>query len=480
MRKEIYGAIMRNLKNDLTILIPTHFIVSAPGTDLIEATISSLNTEELEGCRCIINYDIPAEKSFSQLKYKENLEKIKTPFKLEVYSTVGGQRKSFLNMIDMVKTKYFFFLEHDWKFLKEVCFSSIIDLMKEQPGINQISFNKRDNENVGSDFVLKPAGYNIPLLKTSRWSNNPKISRTEKWIKDWRPLIVKNKNKLKKKRGQVEFIMLTYWKDIKEKGFDEAHKEWGCYLYGNMNDTQMIEHLDGNSFISNDLKLIKIRSKKIMVKRKSSIEGAYKFWRRVQLKRWEPETFNILDQYLDKDSIYIDIGAWVGATVLYASKIAKKCLCFEPDPIAYEDLIFNIKANKAENIIAVPKGILNEECTRTMGNRKMEGDSTATVVGATINSWPAKFTTLEKSLKENGIKKCSLIKIDTEGAEVLILPSMYNYLKEHKCPLYLSIHPGLVDNGELNEMISVLTDIYDKKIIIKKRSLLFTDISPQP
>jgi tRNA/tmRNA/rRNA uracil-C5-methylase (TrmA/RlmC/RlmD family) len=61
---------------------------------------------------------------------------------------------------------------------------------------------------------------------------------------------------------------------------------------------------------------------------------------------WEQDTFHILEYYkdLEKD-IYIDIGAWIGPTVLYSANIYNRVIAIEPDPIAIERLEENIKVN---------------------------------------------------------------------------------------------------------------------------------------
>jgi len=41
-----------------------------------------------------------------------------------------------------------------------------------------------------------------------------------------------------------------------------------------------------------------------------------------KLDNWEQDTFSILEYYKNKkESIYIDIGSWIGPTVLYSANI---------------------------------------------------------------------------------------------------------------------------------------------------------------
>lgn len=235
---------------DLTVLIPTHFINSAPNTKLVQRVVSELENTfpEIEGTPCMINYDMPPEKEDDHLLYFDNLKEIKTVLDLDVFYTTGGQRKSFLNIINKVQTKYFMFIEHDWVFVKQPDIHDLIGIMEVDSHINYIGFNKRSNKKVRTDFILQKSKY-PNLLKTSRWSNNPYIARTSKWKESWMELVNSDKSRLKKPRRQVEYIMNKYWKDIDTKGFDKAHEEWGIYLYGNIDDSRVVQHLDGNKFI---------------------------------------------------------------------------------------------------------------------------------------------------------------------------------------------------------------------------------------
>src|SRR4030042_127032 len=66
---------------------------------------------------------------------------------------------------------------------------------------------------------------------------------------------------------------------------------------------------------------------------------------------WENSTFDFLFKHLNKDKVFIDIGAWIGPISLIACQHSKLCLCFEPDPVAYTELVDNIDLNGFTNII---------------------------------------------------------------------------------------------------------------------------------
>ena len=100
------------------------------------------------------------------------------------------------------------------------------------------------------------------------------------------------------------------------------------------------------------------------------------FWREVSSARWEPQTFNILTKFLKSNFIFCDIGAWIGLTVIYSARKLKQVFCFEPDFIAYEHLLWNIRLNGLCNVMPFNAALTNYDDIRKMGSfGKSIGDS---------------------------------------------------------------------------------------------------------
>ncbi len=242
-----------NLKNNITIVIPTHIIPTSPKTSIIEKSINSLATlNELHNCKCIITCDINSAKSKISMKYLQNLQNIKSPFNTEIsYVVDGQQRMNFLNGIKKVNTDYMLFWEHDWIFIQKPDLTKIIKAMNKYKFINAIFFNKRDNiikPYPCGDFILEPETRvkEISLLKTSKWSNNPNIARISKWW-EWLDIIENADLNKNNPRKQIEPpLHHKYIKEIKKLGFEIAHSKWGMYSYGKLNKNKMVEHLDGS------------------------------------------------------------------------------------------------------------------------------------------------------------------------------------------------------------------------------------------
>lgn len=174
------------------------------------------------------------------------------------------------------------------------------------------------------------------------------------------------------------------------------------------------------------------------------------FWNTVFPNHWEDFTFQVLDHYLQPDGNYLDIGSWVGPTLLYAAKKAKHSFGIEPDSVAYEALKKNIKLNSEleEKITIINKALSYKSGTMNLYKRTQFGDSSSSLVQSLSAEFhPVAVSTLKDLVGDYKITDLSLIKMDIEGGEYLLIPSMQKYLKRYKPPLYLSLHPEFLKSS---------------------------------
>jgi FkbM family methyltransferase len=172
--------------------------------------------------------------------------------------------------------------------------------------------------------------------------------------------------------------------------------------------------------------------------------GHASFWEALGGGTWEPETFRIFDRFLSPDHSYIDIGAWIGPTVLYGSRTARVAYGLEPDPIAYAELERNVAVNRdcATNIKLFNACIATRSGEVSLGSRGAGGDSTSSLLFAHKKThWTVKAFSFADFIEQNRIADCNFIKMDIEGGEYKILPTMAAYLKRHRPTLHLSLHP---------------------------------------
>ena len=197
-------------------------------------------------------------------------------------------------------------------------------------------------------------------------------------------------------------------------------------------------------------KIIQINNEKQSLKINSTKHEG--FWELYAKNEWEPETFKIFDRFIHPNSVYIDIGAWVGPTVLYAAQKARLSVAVEPDKDAYRELEQNIELNpelknkiKCKNIAITEKNeivkIYTREFSANSGSSILETQKTE-------EYYEVQGITFDELFKEFPLNEVSFIKIDIEGAEYYSVPELKNILEKlEKHPtIYLSLHaPNLIE-----------------------------------
>lgn len=192
-----------------------------------------------------------------------------------------------------------------------------------------------------------------------------------------------------------------------------------------------------------------------------------KFWRKASAGDWEPATFAVLDAHLDRDHDYLDIGAWIGPTVLYGARRARHVWCFEPDPTAFRYLAWNIALNDLGNVSAFAVALAQGFGVARMASFGGEaGDSMTSLLNGEGRGGTDALTIGFRAFAASvDLSRVSLVKIDIEGAEFDVLPTMVPWLKAHRPALYLSTHAPFLDAATRTERMARLADalaFYDR------------------
>ena len=195
------------------------------------------------------------------------------------------------------------------------------------------------------------------------------------------------------------------------------------------------------------------------------------FWKQVEQEQWEPETFSILDHYLTKDSVYWDIGSWIGPTVCYAAFLVNKVIAFEPDPYAFYILKENILLNKFDNTKLIPKAV---HFTKRKLRMASKGGSLGDSQSSSLQNDAKKFFYSSTIIPEEMIQEFPyphFVKMDIEGGEFELLQSFLSSFNKKKPVLYLSMHSPYLPNDERKPaMINIITIL--SKLILDKLSSL--------
>jgi FkbM family methyltransferase len=167
-----------------------------------------------------------------------------------------------------------------------------------------------------------------------------------------------------------------------------------------------------------------------------------KFYAKLNSGAWEPRTFKVLAANLDKSTNYIDVGAWIGVTAFWASRLAKSVLAVEPDPRCNE--ILKALSPHYLNVIILngalsPQAMVKINAVSDFGSSETSaldiGDGeTADVPGYSIDA-------LMQRVGPGPV----FVKIDIEGYEYKIMAEIAKLANYELRGLQCAVHPQLFE-----------------------------------
>ncbi len=183
------------------------------------------------------------------------------------------------------------------------------------------------------------------------------------------------------------------------------------------------------------------------------------YWTHINSTDWEPHTFAIFDHFVHENSVVLDIGSWSGVLSLYAAKTVKEVHALDPDPVCFRELKANIALNPsiAEKIKAYKTAISDTKETLRLSARETYGASSTSILSRkrdTENSVEIETVSLLNFVEKENIQQVDFIKMDVEGAEFQILPTIGKALEKlHYPTLYVSFHYDFLNEHLYNKHI---------------------------
>lgn len=161
------------------------------------------------------------------------------------------------------------------------------------------------------------------------------------------------------------------------------------------------------------------------------------FWTLYEEGVWEPATRELIDT-LEPGDLYVDVGAWIGPTVLWALARGAEVIAVEPDPIALPNLRRLVPDIELWEGAVSAEGGPVQLATNPRGGGWL-GDSMSRLgpEGVVVESW-----TLPEILHG---RRPALVKIDVEGYESELCPSLMPYLADLGATVQVSFHGGLLE-----------------------------------
>jgi FkbM family methyltransferase len=137
--------------------------------------------------------------------------------------------------------------------------------------------------------------------------------------------------------------------------------------------------------------------------------------------RFDPQERRMIAHQIDRaDAVFLDIGANIGLFTLTAASIARpdaRIVAFEPHPVTFERLAFNVKLCGHPGVIALPVALGAQE-----GQAVLAGDDLSLSSLAVQGDGPVvRVRRLIDCLNELSLDHIDAMKIDVEGYEDQVL-----------------------------------------------------------
>ena len=197
---------------------------------------------------------------------------------------------------------------------------------------------------------------------------------------------------------------------------------------------------------------------------------------------YEPDVLRCLAHFLEKESIFFDIGGHAGYLSLYGSRLADKVYTFEPDKINFSFFKKIIHLNSVKNIFPFNVGIGSKEGKLFF----QSGSTSSTGRVSDQGTIPIDVISIDEFIEANDISRLDVIKIDVEGFGAEVLKGMKMTLRKFRPVIFCEVHNidefdevrKLVEFGYVfytTDLIQImLTDTTENQFLIASPNGTFT------
>lgn len=177
--------------------------------------------------------------------------------------------------------------------------------------------------------------------------------------------------------------------------------------------------------------------------------------------QWEPDTFQAIDRFVDRDTDYVDIGVWIGATVFYGARKARRVFAVEPDPVSIARLQALIPCNEG-NITLIPRALSDQESVQ-LKPKKTFGESSSSVLhSSSAQSVKVSGITLREIIAQTD--RPVFIKIDIEGLEYYLEKVIFDIDLQRVKGMQIAVHPHLYARSLRNHLFRKRWRTYKKTL----------------
>jgi FkbM family methyltransferase len=170
------------------------------------------------------------------------------------------------------------------------------------------------------------------------------------------------------------------------------------------------------------------------------------FWAQAAAGAWEPGTLTAIEEAVGPGCVFLDVGAWVGPTALYAAALGATVVALEADPVAFAALEGNVAANPrlGARMTLIHAAAAPSPGTVQLGAPRKLGDSMGSTLLAGRTEQGFSAPAMTPAMIAAVLPDAPLVlKIDIEGGEYALLPALDPLLPRLRLAL-VAFHPALL------------------------------------
>jgi FkbM family methyltransferase len=166
---------------------------------------------------------------------------------------------------------------------------------------------------------------------------------------------------------------------------------------------------------------------------------------------YEPGTWRIIEEHLPRGGAFIDVGAHIGYYSLKAARQvgeSGRVIAIEPNPLTVEQLRENVRASGASEVAVQEIACSDRESVLELFASPRNFTGKSSLSRANAAGWPAVGTPVPYRVRarpldavsaEMNLKRVDVIKVDVEGAELLVLKGARETLARFRPVLVVEI-----------------------------------------
>lgn len=159
---------------------------------------------------------------------------------------------------------------------------------------------------------------------------------------------------------------------------------------------------------------------------------------------YEPEVQAALVRHLRRGATFFDVGANGGFLSLLGAKLvgpSGTVVAFEPHPETARDIAAQVRINRVRNVRVVTAAVSDTRGTADLADDRssdMLGLAGVSIHGQPQRTISVRTTTLDAAAEQHGVP--DVVKVDVEGAELLVIQGGTRMLRDHAPILLMELH----------------------------------------